>query len=82
MVHAISLLSIQHFGKEHGSETHSATKWPVPTMAFTVLAQLCGPKADETEMGATLFTNMVREGTLTLNFLALSHDAPARGFSV
>ena len=37
-------------------------------MAFTVLAQLCGPKADETEMGATLFTNMVREGTLTLNF--------------
>ena len=27
-----------------------------PTVAFTVLAQLCGPKANETEMGATLFT--------------------------
>ena len=27
-----------------------------PTIAFTVLAQLCGPKADETEMGAALFT--------------------------
>ena len=26
------------------------------TVAFTVLAQLCGPKANETEMGATLFT--------------------------
>ena len=28
MVHAISMLSIQHFGKEHGNETHSATRWP------------------------------------------------------
>ena len=27
-----------------------------PTVAFTVLAQLCGPKANETEMGAALFT--------------------------
>ena len=27
-----------------------------PTVAFTVLAQLCGPKAKETEMGAALFT--------------------------
>ena len=26
------------------------------TVAFTVLAQLCGPKADELEMGAFLFT--------------------------
>ena len=26
-----------------------------PTVAFTVLVQLCGPKANETEMGATLF---------------------------
>ena len=25
-----------------------------PTVAFTVLAQLCGPKAHETEMGAIL----------------------------
>ena len=27
-----------------------------PTVAFTVFAQLCGPKANETEMGAVLFT--------------------------
>ena len=26
------------------------------TVAFTVVAQLCGPKANEMEMGATLFT--------------------------
>ena len=25
------------------------------TVSFTVFAQLCGPKANETEMGATLF---------------------------
>ena len=27
-----------------------------PTVAFTVVAQLCGPEANETEMGAALFT--------------------------
>ena len=27
-----------------------------PTVAFTVLAQLCGPNANETEMGVVLFT--------------------------
>ena len=27
-----------------------------PTVACIVLTQLCGPKANETEMGATLFT--------------------------
>ena len=26
------------------------------TVAFTVLAQLCGPKANETEMGGAVFT--------------------------
>ena len=26
------------------------------TVVFTVLAQLCGPKANETEMGAARFT--------------------------
>ena len=56
MVNAISLLSIQHCGKEHGNETHSATRWLVQTVAFTVLAYLCGPKANETEMGVALFT--------------------------
>ena len=56
MVHAISLLGIQRFGKEHGSETHSATRWPA-TVAFTVLAQLCDPKANGRDLGAVLFTN-------------------------
>ena len=27
-----------------------------PSVASTVLAQLCGPKANETEMGSALFT--------------------------
>ena len=49
------------------TEADSATRWAAPTVAFTVLAQLCGSKANETEMGATLFTKCcVREGTLTL----------------
>ena len=39
---------------------------PPPTVAFTVLAQLCGPKANETEMGAALFTTNGEEGTFTL----------------
>ena len=29
------------------------------TVAFTVLAQLCGSKASETEMGATLFITSI-----------------------
>ena len=41
---------------------------PAPTVASTVLAQLCGPKANETEMGATLFTKNGEGRTLTLNF--------------
>ena len=37
IVHAISLLSMQHFGKEHGSLTHSATLIMIPmiVIAFT-----------------------------------------------
>ena len=34
-----------------------------PTVAFAVLAKLCGPKANETETGTALFTKM----NLTLN---------------
>ena len=37
-----------------------------PTAAFTVLAYLCGPKAQETEMGATLFTKKGEGRTLPL----------------
>ena len=51
------MLSIQHSGKEHVSETHTVLRdGQPPTVAFTVLAQVCGPKAIETEMGAVLFT--------------------------
>ena len=33
-------------------------------VAFTVLAQLCGPKANETEMGAAPFIKTLSEGSL------------------
>ena len=36
-----------------------------PTVAFTVLAQLFHPKANEMEMGATLFTKNGEERFLT-----------------
>ena len=35
-----------------------------PTVAFTVLAQLCGSKANETEMDSTLFTKNSNKTTL------------------
>ena len=44
-----------------GVSTHSTTRWPAPTVAFTVLAQLCGPQAYEMEMGATLVTKNNKE---------------------
>ena len=34
----------------------------------TVLGKLCTQKAKETELDAALFTQMAREGTLTLTF--------------
>ena len=36
------------------------------TVAVIALVQLCGPKGNETAMGATQLTRMVREGTSTL----------------
>ena len=39
-----------------------------PTVAFTVLARLCGPKASETEMGTALFTKNVEGRTLSCSF--------------
>ena len=70
MVHNISLLSIEHFGKKHGSETVLLDS-QLPAVAFTVLAQLCGSWANETEMGAALFTKIVREGTYNIRKLSL-----------
>ena len=66
MVHAISLLSIQHFGKRMGVKYTVLPHGQPPTVTFTVLAQLCGPKANETETCAAHSPKMVREGTLTL----------------
>ena len=66
MVQTISLLSIQHFGKEHGSGTKVLPDGQPPTVAFNVLAWMCGPKANEMEMLATLFTKKGGGGTLTL----------------
>ena len=43
-----------------------------PTAAFTVLAQLCGPKANETEMGATLFTKNGEQRNFDFDFYLLS----------
>ena len=39
------------FGKEHGSETRSAPDGQLLTIAFTMLEQLCGPKARGMEIG-------------------------------
>ena len=36
-----------------------------PTVAFTVLAQLRGPLANEIEMGTVLFTKAAKKGPLT-----------------
>ena len=36
-----------------------------PSVVFTVVAQWSDIQANETEMGATLFTKMAREGSLT-----------------
>ena len=39
-----------------------------PTVAFPVLAQLRGPKANETEMGAVLFTKNGEGRNLEFDF--------------
>ena len=43
-------------------------------VAFTVLAQLCGPKASETEMGAAFFTKSGEGRNFCFDF-AYSHDS-------
>ena len=40
-----------------------------PTVALNVLAQLCGPKANETEMGAALFTKNGEGRNFDFDFL-------------
>ena len=66
VMHAISLLSIQQLGKEHGSETHVLPDGQPPTVAFIVFVQLRVAQANEKEMDAALFAIKMREGPLTL----------------
>ena len=40
-----------------------------PIVTFTVLAQLCGPKANETEMGGPLFTKNGEGRSFDFHFL-------------
>ena len=77
MIHDISLHSIQHFGKVHTSERHNATRWLASTGEFTVLAQLRGPMANETEMGATLFSQKTCAlTTMLITSLNSTHTSP------
>ena len=66
-IRAISLLSIHRLtfktlGKSMGVKHSVLRDGQPPTVAFTVLAQLCGPKANETEMDAALFGKNGEEG--------------------
>ena len=70
MVHAISLLGIQHFRIEHGRKHTVLLDGQPPNVAFTVLAQLRGPKASETEVGATI---SIKNGErMTVSFTCFS----------
>ena len=64
MVHATSLLSIQYFVEEHGGLKTVLRAGQPSKSALTLLAQLCGPRASETEMGAALFPKNGERKTL------------------
>ena len=49
-------LAFSTLGKSMGVKHTVLPDGQLPTVAFTVLEQLCGPKANETEMDAALFT--------------------------
>ena len=55
------------FPQHNSLETHSAAKWLAVTVAFTVLALLCGERAIKTEMGPALFINNGEGRALTLD---------------
>ena len=68
MAHAISLLSIQYFGKSMGVEHKVLPDGQPPTEAFTMLAQLCGPQAKGTEIDATLLIKNGEERNFDFDF--------------
>ena len=49
-------LAFSTSGKSMGVKLKLLPDGQPPAVAFTILAQLCGPKANATEMGAALFT--------------------------
>ena len=67
MVHAISLLSIQHFGKEHGSGTHSAARWPAPNCSIhcACLYSCVVQRLMKWRWAPSFSPKIMREGTLT-----------------
>ena len=74
MVHAISLLSSHFLVKRAGVKHTVVPDGQPPTVAFTVLAQLCDPKANETDMGAILFTKNGDRRNFDLTFFYYRED--------
>ena len=66
-MYVISLLSIQHFGKEEGRETRSAAKWSAPNCSiYCACMAALSQMVKERKVDGTLFTEAARERTLTL----------------
>ena len=63
ITHAIPLLGIQHFGKSMGVKHTVPPDCLRSMVAFTVLAQMCGPNAKENSS-----SKLAREGILTSTF--------------
>ena len=63
---------------KHRFETHCATRWPAPNVAFTVLAQQCDPKANETELGTALFTRTGEGRDFIFHLLTFKHKLHSR----
>ena len=59
MVNAFLSIAFSTLGKSMGAQHTVLTDRQPPTVAFTVLAQLRGSQANETERGAALFTKNV-----------------------
>ena len=67
--HAISLLSIQHFGKEHGGGTYRATRWSAPNCSIHCASTAVWPQRLMKRRWVPPYSpKMAREGTLRLTF--------------
>ena len=61
-------LAFSTSGKSLGMKHTVLPDVQLPTVAFTVLAQLCGPQADKREMGVALFTKNGEEKNIDFEF--------------